>query len=489
MDLTEELRQDNNLASLNKSNKILQEIPGEKNHSAPSHSRQLRKVFRPKVALRLLIICALGCITGILIYESTYWMGAIWTGLATVALFYETIGFVDQSERKLHSFLQALHQSDFSVTFSEKNKSPDYDLHHAFNQLNETFKNLRSEKESQHQLLQIIVESAAVPMICFDENGGEVYLMNDAARRLLNIPFLQQMRALWRVDPSLPDFLLSIRDGEKESLKLVLHGKPFFLSVTSRHIVFKARHLKVIAFHDVSSELAMREAETWQKLLRVLTHEISNSAIPLATLSAYICELMRAAEREVRILSDEERDDVLTSLKTIEQRSKSLKEFVQNFRSVNQIPEPVLLRVSVHDVISEIEALFSKEFQDANIKLKIHAPAEPTFIFADRSLTMQVLINLIKNAMESMSNFKDRKTISLTVDRMASFVNLSVSDTGCGITAEDLEQIFIPFYSTKKSGSGIGLSISQQIMQKQKGDISVQSVFGKGSMFTLTFAG
>lgn len=363
--------------------------------------------------------------------------------------------------------MQALHQSDFSVTFSEKHNSAEYDLHHAFNQLNETFKNLRAEKESQHQLLQIVVESAAVPMICFDEKSEEVYLMNNAAKRLLNLSFLQHIKALWRIDASFPNFLLSIRDGAKESLKLVLHGKPFFLSVTSRHILFKSRHLKVVAFHDVSSELAMREAETWQKLLRVLTHEISNSAIPLATLSAYICDMMQTAERELRSLSDEERVGVVTSLKTIELRSKSLKEFVQNFRSVNQIPEPTLMHVNVHDVVSEIWSLFSKEFRDENIKFKIHQPPEPTFIFADRSLTMQVLINLIKNALESMSNMKNNKLISVTVERMASFVNLSVADTGCGISTEDVEQIFIPFYSTKKSGSGIGLSISQQIMQKQ----------------------
>ncbi|HEX5167933.1 MAG TPA: hypothetical protein VFW11_02080, partial [Cyclobacteriaceae bacterium] len=129
----------------------------------------IKKILRPKVAMRLVGICFFGCLTGYLFFDSPYWMAGIWTGLATAALFYETVRFVDQSERKLAAFLQSLNQNDFSVTFSENKKSDDYDLHVAFNQLNDTFKALRSDKESQHQLLQIVVEHAAVPLICFDE--------------------------------------------------------------------------------------------------------------------------------------------------------------------------------------------------------------------------------------------------------------------------------------------------------------------------------
>jgi len=477
-------------------NRLLEIKKNDKSVSEASHKRSLpnssatriQKILRPKIALRLIAICILGCLTGFLFFGSEFWMAGIWTALGTAALFYETVRFVDQSERKLHSFLQALHQSDFSVTFSENMKSENYDLHHAFNQLNDTFKLLRSDKESQHQLLQIIVESAAVPLICFEEGSGEVYMMNDAIKKLLNVPFLKHVKSLWRVDAGLPKFLLTIRDGEKESLKLMLNGKPVFLSVTSRHILFKSKSLKVNAFHDVSSELAIREAETWQKLLRVLTHEISNSAIPLSTLSSYICEIVNTAELEMRKLSNEERHDVLTSLKTIEQRSKSLKEFVQNFRSVNQIPEPHLEQIRIIELVVELRSLFTKELQREEISLTIHEPKDLMIVYADKSLTMQVLINLMKNAIESMSNLKENKSIDIFLEKLGPYINLSVGDTGSGISPEELEQIFIPFYSTKKGGSGIGLSISQQIMQKQKGDISVQSVPGRGSVFTLSFS-
>ncbi len=447
----------------------------------------LRKVLRPRILVRLLTICCLGCLTGFLAFGTPYWMAAIWTAAATAGMFYETIRFLDQSERKLASFLQALNQNDFSIVFYEDRKAIEYDLHHAFNELSETFKTLRSEKESQHQLLTVIVETAATPMICFEEESGHIHLINNAAKTLFNVPFLQDIKALWKVDAALPNFIREIHDGGKESLKLVLQGKAVFLSVTSQHIIFRNKNLKLIAFHDVTSELASREAETWQKLLRVLTHEIANSAIPLSTLSSYIHELVEKSESGVRELSGEDRKDILVSLKTIEQRSRSLKEFVQNFRSVNHIPEPELKRIDLKELIDEVYALFSQELQNENVRISVKPLPEPCIVYIDKNLTMQVLINLMKNAIESMANYKENKSIALSAEKMSRYINLHVTDTGCGIGAEDLEQIFIPFYSTKKGGSGIGLSISQQIMQKQRGDISVRSIPGKGSVFTLSF--
>lgn len=447
----------------------------------------LRRTLRSKIALRLAAICFLACLTVYLFLLSPYWMAGIWTAIATVGLFFATVGYVDQSERKLTTFLQSLRQNDFSVTFPENTGSDDYDLHQAFNSLNDTFKNLRSEKESQHHLLQVIVEHAAVPLICFKESDGNVFLVNDAAKHLFQVPFIPKLDVLWRVDRGLPDYLRDIRDGEKSTFKLIRKGRTLVLSVTSRHLVFRCNKLKLVALTDVSSELIAREAEAWQKLLRVLTHEISNSAIPLSTLSAYIYELVEQAEAEQRKLSEQERSDILDSLRTIDQRSRSLKEFVHNFKSVNTVPDPVLAPCCLDEILSEVVRLFDQEFQRQGIAFH-RIDNHSTKIVADRSLTMQVLINVVKNAIEAMSNYKAGKSLSITVEREgANFVSVHIADSGCGIDGDDLEQIFVPFYSTKKSGSGIGLSISQQIMQKQKGNITVRSLPGKGSVFTLSF--
>lgn len=448
-----------------------------------SISRQLQR----KVALRLVGICLFGCLTGYLIFNSPYWMAGIWTSLITVGLFFHTVRFVDRSERKLIAFLQALKQNDFTITFSENAIGRDYDLHLAFNQLSNIFKNLRAEKESQHQLLQVVVEHAGAPMICFEESNGKVYLINHAAKELMQIPFLQKMDALARVDSELARLLREIHYGEQKIFKLTRGGKTIFLSINSQNIRFQDKELKLVALFNVTSELAAREAESWHKLLRVLTHEISNSAIPLSTLSSYIHELVIKSRAENRELTQEEQFDILESLKTIDQRSRSLKEFVQNFKSVGQIPEPQMVKLSVENVIHEAVQLFTRDFERENIALQI-TMANDLFIHADKNLTQQVFINLLKNTMEALGNMKDHKKVEITTMKEGSrFVHIVIRDNGMGIAEENMDQIFIPFYSTKKSGSGIGLSISQQIMQKQKGDISVQSEYGRGSTFTLTF--
>ncbi len=447
----------------------------------------LRRKLQRRLAFRLAAICAFGCITGYLIFDSPYWLAGIWTALITIFIFINTIRLVDSSERKLTSFLQALRQNDFAVTFAEDPRTDDYDLHRAFNQLNTIFKNLRSQRESQHQLLQVVVEQTGAPMICFDENNGEIYLINNAAKQLLQIPFLQKIDSLSRVDFELPKLLRDIRDGERHSHKLTQSGKVIFLIIHSCHILFEARNLKLIVLHDVTSELAVKEAETWHKLLRVLTHEISNSAIPLSTLSSYIYEMVVKSRDENRELTEEQRQDVMTSLRTIDQRSRTLKEFVHNFRMVGQVPEPMLQKINAREMMEDALVLFSKELEKEKIECTLHL-ADDVLVYADRNLTQQVLINLLKNAMEAMSNMKDHKRIDIRVAKEGNrYAHLHIRDWGTGISTEDLEQIFIPFFSTKKGGSGIGLSISRQIMQKQKGDITVESEIGKGSMFTVSF--
>lgn len=451
-------------------------------------SRAHKSKFRIKVAVRLLIICFFACLTVYLAFASPYWLLSLWTALITAGLFHEAVSFVTKSEKKLESFLQAVREDDFTLTFSQEPGSNDYNLNEAFNQVNATFKRLRSFRESEHQLLQIIVEHAGIPIICFDERSDAIYLANGAAKKMMKVQFLSKITNLAHVNISLPDFLRGVRDGEKETLRLELSGKQIVLSVDSRHVVFQDRHLKLIALHDVTSELAGKEAETWQKLLRVLTHEINNSAIPLSTLSSYLHEIIINARQQQRELSREEWDDILLSLKTIDQRSRTLKEFVQNVRSVNQIPEPRPQPVSLEQIVRASVQLFTEQLRASRISVKFSISNE-LFVFADANLTPQVLINIIKNAAESMAASATDRNIYISAQKDDSqFVYLTVRDSGDGIAAEDLDQIFIPFFSTKKRGSGIGLSVSKQIMQRQKGDISVRSQQGQGSEFTLTFA-
>ena len=204
-----------------------------------ANNLHLRKKLQVRVALRLLGICIFGCATGFLFFDSPYWMAGIWTALITVALFFETIRFVNQSEQKLASFLQALRQNDFAVTFPENRNSDTYDLHHAFNQLNEVFKRLRLERESQHHLLKAVIESSASPMICYEEATGEIYLINNATRHLFQIPFLQNINSLERIDPNMVRTMKEVTDGSRVTEKLKIAGKTSVLSIYAQHILFE----------------------------------------------------------------------------------------------------------------------------------------------------------------------------------------------------------------------------------------------------------
>ena len=452
---------------------------------------QSSKNYKPglkfRLGVRLFLICFFGCVTAYLALASPYWLASIWTAFITAGLYFEAIRFLTSSERKIENFLQALSQGDFTMTFPQHPGVDDYHLHEALNQLNATYKRVRSYRESEHQLLQIIVEHAGVPIICFEEGNDEVYLVNQAAKNLLKVPILRRLEGLGRVNTELPGFLRSVQDGEKETFRLELSGKLISLSVNSRHVLFQDRRLKLIALHDVSSELALKEAETWQKLLRVLTHEISNSAIPLSTLSAYLHDVMIEAARQRRELSDEERQDVMVSLRTIDQRSRALKEFVQNIKSISQVPEPRLQATPLAEIVQASVQLYSKDFRTSKIEIKLLIP-DDLIVVADATLTQQVIINIIKNAAESMTDIARNRIIDISAYKDDQrYAYLTVRDFGRGIAPEDMDQIFIPFFSTKKGGSGIGLSISKQIMQRQKGDISVRSLQGEGSAFTLTF--
>lgn len=445
-----------------------------------------RHAFGWRIAIRLGAIGVL-LATTVWFAFSPYWLTAFWTGLASAGLFYQALRIVNRSELRMAAFLQSIRQGDFTLSFTPRDSSENNDLQYEFTQLTEIFKKLRSERESHHQLLKAVVADATVSLVCFNEQNDEVFLINEAACKLFGIAFLQNIGALARVDPELPEFLRKLMNGGKEPLRIVLHNRVVNLSISSRQLLFEGKSLKLVILTDVSSELAARDAEAWHKLIRVLTHEISNSAIPLSTLSSLVHEIISKAEQDHRELSTEERADILEGLTTIDKRSRSLKNFVSNFRSINAMPEPNPVPVSLSDLVGEARILLAKEVENNRVSWQEDVP-QGIIVLADKDLTMNAIINLFKNAIEAMDGTTSQKEIRLSFSRSArDYCELHVADTGCGIDPQTVDQIFVPFYSTKKNGSGIGLSIAHQVMQKQRGDLSVSSVPGKGSVFTMSF--
>jgi nitrogen fixation/metabolism regulation signal transduction histidine kinase len=420
--------------------------------------------------------------------ETHFWLVAFWIALAIIILLSELIRYIERSHRDLENFLLAIRQSDFSSLFpSLRNKGKDDGLKQAYHEILKVFQGLRSEKEFGHQYLQTVVEHVKIALICYDEKE-EIQLMNEAAYQLFGKPYIKNIKALELTDKHLLDTIRNLAAGRKELVKVQVQHATLHLSVQATAFKMGQKSYKLVSFQDIGSELEAQEVESWQKLIRVLTHEIMNSVIPIATLSSVINEMLqeKAAQNAHHSQPEEEEDaDIRNSLQTIENRSKGLVSFVRAYSSLTQTAKPVMREVKVAELFTRVYTLLRPSIDKKEIKFTILLLQDDLRIMADPELLEQVLINLILNAMDALEG-GEKPAIELTASINAGQQTvIQVKDNGAGIDEEVLQNIFVPFFTTKKKGSGIGLSLSKQIMLLHKGNIAVQSVKGEGTIFRL----
>ena len=443
--------------------------------------------YRFKLIFRLFIIFFLGS-CGIYITTSTYfWLVGIWFILFTILAIWELIRFVEREYKDLGNFLMAIRQKDFTGSYSPAGKSNPA-LYKAFNVITEEFGKLRQEKESNYHFLQVIVAHSTVPKICFKETNGEITLMNKAAENLFKKPFFKTIHGLKAVDKLLAQKVQSLESGQKSLIKVLIDHELIHLSVMAKEIKLEGKMYKLVTFQDIKSELDEQELESWQKLIRVLTHEIKNSAIPISTLTEVINQMLTTEDgtlRDLSTLDEEDLDDLKIGLRTITKRSQGLVNFVNNYGELAKVPKPRFDQVNVNQLMQGVLELLKNDLSKAGIEI-IKDITSPLTVNVDADLIEQVLINLIKNAKEAIGESMGGKII-VAAYRKQDQIILSVSDNGPGMDKETLNNIFVPFYTTKKQGSGIGLSLSRQIMKAHKGSINVSSQPGKGTTFYLNF--
>jgi nitrogen fixation/metabolism regulation signal transduction histidine kinase len=448
------------------------------------------KRFRLHIIFRILLIVALGYAMVYVLTQTHFWLVAFWIGLAIIILLSELIHYIERSHRDLENFLLAIRQSDFSSLFpSLRNKGSDDGLKQAYYEILKVFQGLRSEKEFGHQYLQTVVEHVKVALICYDEKE-EVQLMNEAAYQLFGKPYIKNIKALELTDKHLLETIRNLAAGRKELVKVNMQNATLHLSIQATAFKLGQKSYKLVSFQDIGSELEAQEVESWQKLIRVLTHEIMNSVIPIATLSSVINEMLQEKAARNPHLShpeEEEEADIRNSLQTIENRSKGLVSFVRAYSSLTQTAKPVIREVRVEELFTRVYTLLRPSIDKKGIKFNIVLLQENLRLMADPELLEQVLINLILNAMDAVEG-RENANIELIagVNAHAQTV-IQIKDNGAGIEEEVLQNIFVPFFTTKKKGSGIGLSLSKQIMLLHKGNITVQSTKGEGTTFKLLF--
>jgi two-component system nitrogen regulation sensor histidine kinase NtrY len=308
-------------------------------------------------------------------------------------------------------------------------------------------------------------------------------------KKLLKTTLANTVHDLKEVDENLVNVFLRLKTGGRELSRLKVGEDIIQLSIYAIELTLRGENMKLISIQNIQSELEEKEMEAWQNLVRVLTHEIMNSVTPISSLAGTMEDEIRnhIKNNADKPIDDEQLADIHLSLQTISKRSENLIQFVKEFRSLTHIPRPKPQTFLVCSLFDEIAMLYKKELTEKSIQLTVEIDPPDLIILADRGLIEQVLINLVKNALQS---FEDQELKKVTIRAYHNEKNrpvISVKDNGTGIDPEALEKIFIPFFTTKKSGSGIGLSLSRQIMRQHQGTLSVKSTVGEGTEFFMRF--
>jgi len=391
---------------------------------------------------------------------------------------------MDITNRDFKRFLEAIEYSDFTQSFSDKKLGKSFlELNSAFNKVVGKFKQNKTEKEKSFRYMQTIVQYINNGLISYDQQGN-VDFINRAGKKILNLSFLKNISSLKNSHPEIYELMIDIRHGDKIVKKVNINDNYKHMAFSVFEFRIGEKNLTLLSIQDIHNALEDKELEAWQKLIRVLTHEIMNSLTPISSLSSTTFDLMKQLDMEAE-KSKDDIQDIKDALNTIHTRSKGLIDFVSAYRNLAIIPKPVLKILTVKELISKTLIILQNNIKENDIEIIQNIDPESLEISADGSLIEQVLINLIINAVHALKEVESPIIIINSFLSDSGKVKIQVIDNGTGISDQNKNKIFIPFYSTKKS-SGIGLSLCKQIMRLHKAQIHVTTIDGL-TIFTLSF--
>jgi nitrogen fixation/metabolism regulation signal transduction histidine kinase len=443
--------------------------------------------FPARVAFRVIFLGLVMALFTFMITRPNMLFAAVLTFLIIVGQLVEIFRFVSQTNRKLTRFLESVKYSDFISGFTSDNKlgKSFRDLNVAFNEVLEAFRKARSEKEEHWQYLNSVVQQVRTGILSFDIDGN-VQLMNANAKKFMGVTSIKNIRELIQLNPSLYHAINSVEAGKSELYK---ESNELSLTIQGTELRIRGIDVKLVTLQNIQPELQKQELEAWQNLTRVLRHEIMNSITPISSLTSTLREILEQdMERKDGHweLKEEGADDLKEGLSTIENRSRGLIKFIDAYREYTSLPKPKITTVRLKDLLEKVAQLMKNEIKKTKIRFHFECLSEYVTIQADAEMIEQVLINLLKNAVEAMHE-TENATLKLIGRFDDNTIKIEVIDNGPGIIKEALEHIFVPFYTTKRTGSGIGLSLSRQIMQMHNGSLSVESEPEVRTIFTLKF--
>ena len=368
--------------------------------------------------------------------------------------------------RNIIFLLNALENGDYSYRFYEgKSTAREREMYQVFNRIKEILEYARKEVVENEQFLGLILESVSTGIIIADDSGI-VRRVNQTALEMLGLPVLTHLKQLHTIDETYPDLFQDLKVGDSRQLALTTEKEEFPVSLHVSQIRLKTGMMRIMTLNNIGNELEMKEMESWIRLIRVMTHEIMNSIAPITSLS----ETMRSLYHDSNLDSKELRQDTLEAFETINSTSSGLLSFVESYRKFTSVPKPKKVVFNLTDLVEKVVKLHEQTIHEKNIEIRLPV-GEPVSILADENLIRQVLTNLVKNAIEAVGT-SDNERIEFSIHTQETGnIMLDIANTGELIPAEVLPHIFVPFFTTKPNGSGIGLSLSRYIMRLHGGKL------------------
>ena len=397
--------------------------------------------------------------------------------------------FNKKAHDELAQFVESVHYRDFSRYFDVKHAPLDLQpLREGFNEINTTFKDISKERETQYQYLQKILELVNTGILSYEEEKGEVIWMNESLKRMLQVPYIKTIHSMARRDNELYESIIALRPGDAKIATVHVENNSYKVLLAVTTFQTDGKKFKLIAFQNVNDALDETESKAWQKLLSVMTHEIMNSVAPISSLADTLVKRLQQTIEQAGD-SNGNLEDLELGIDTIRRRSEGLLRFAETYRNLNKITSLNLKKIYVRELFGNLHQLMHPTLNQKNIELEIILKEPDLQLELDVNLIEQVLINLVVNAVEAVKEIPHPK-IGLSATTTANNkVIIRITDNGTGMTADLLDKIFVPFFTTRKNGSGIGLSLCKQIMLLHHGNIKVQSVVAKGTEFMLVFPG
>lgn len=398
--------------------------------------------------------------------------------------------YLNTTNRRLSFFLESIENEDSTLLFptSESNQ-PIKELYQSLNKVNKQIQQVKIESRQQEQYFQTLLEQVATGIITFDRNGFVLHA-NHATKKMLGINVLTHINQLERVNTNLFQAIKNIKSFEQKHISITGEKGTVELSLKATSFKAKESELILLSMQDIRNELDEKELDAWMKLIRVLMHEIMNSIAPITSLSESLCNYYTV---DGRLVLPEEVDETtirttVKGLNVIREQGNGLMQFVESYRKLSGLPKPVKKVFRVEDLFDRIKILYASLDGTEKLAFTVKLNNPELKLFADENLVAQVLVNLLKNAVQANEKNPSGRIQLVAGINSNQLPEIRVTDNGSGIPAEIKDQIFVPFFTTRENGSGIGLSLSRQIMQLHGGTLQVNSIPGKETTFKMVFA-